>query len=87
MEDLGNATTQDNIQDKNSGKVSIMMRRKRSRESRPPSEHRESKSIRLILAQEIQDGLEEVDEEEERVTERGKQVEEKLKGLAPGEIL
>ena len=78
-------TDKSKIHDKKSSRESLVVRRKRARDSRPPSEHRESKSIRLIMAQEIQDGLEEVDAEEVEVTERGKMVEQKLKGLAPGE--
>ncbi len=82
MEEPG--TDKSKIHDKKISRESLVVRRKRAHESRPPSEHRESKSIRLIMAQEIQDGLEEVDVEEVEVTERGKMVEKKLKGLAPG---
>ena len=58
--------------------------RKKEAVARPESEYRQSTSIRLLMAQEIQDGLEEVDNEEKELEERGKQVEETIKNHRPG---
>ena len=51
---------------------------------RPVTEYRQSTSMRLLIAQEIQDGLEDVDIEEKELEERGKQVEETIKSQRPG---
>ena len=40
--------------------------------------------MRLLMAQEIQDGFEDVDNEEKKLEERGKQVEETIKKQRPG---
>ena len=62
----------------------LHLRQKETRPERPVTEYKQSTSMRLLMAQEIQDGLEDVDNEEKELEERGKQVEETIKKQRPG---
>ena len=54
------------------------------RKRRPPTVYRQSVSLHMLLADEIQSGLEVVDQEQEQLEIRGRQVEEELRGRIEG---
>ena len=60
------------------------LQRKESARKRLETEYKHLTSVTLLMAQEIQDGLDEVDYEEIKLEERGKQIEKAIESQAPG---
>ena len=58
--------------------------RKSSVVKRLETEYKQLTSVTLLMAQEIQDGLDEVDYEEIELEERGKQIEKTIESQTPG---
>ena len=64
--------------------IDTPLQRKGNVMKRLETEYKQLTSVMLLMAQEIQDGLDEVDYEEIELEERGKQIEKTIESETPG---
>ena len=64
--------------------IDTPLQRKNSVMKRLETEYKQLTSVTLLMAQDVQDGLDEVDYEEIELEERGKQIEKTIESQTPG---